>query len=346
LKVVYSDRHRRHDATSELKDGAFIPSREQPSRIEQIRAHLEAERFGELIEPHADPTSIIARIHSSDYVAFLQSVWAQWAAFKQSADPGDAFPFALPARHDSACRRPSSISGQLGYYATDIGSPITAGTWEAAFTGAACALSAQKRVSAGERAVFSLSRPPGHHAYADAYGGYCFLNNAALAAEGFRVDGASRVAIIDVDYHHGNGTQSIFYDRADVLFVSIHADPDFEFPYFSGRGDQTGAGPGEGANRNFPLPAGADWTAYDAALEDACHAIRAFSPDALVISLGADTYRGDPLSTFLLETEDIARIGRKLGALGVASAIVMEGGYAVDALGRNVHAALTGFLEA
>lgn len=345
LKVVYSREHEKHAARAELKDGAFIPARETPSRAHTIKACLEARHFGDFCAPHAEPRAAIAAIHAPDYLEFLENLWPRWCAFKQSSDPGDAFPFVFPARTETRPHRPASLGGQLGYYSFDIGSPFTAGAFDAAFSGAACALSAQQHVTAGAPAAFSLSRPPGHHAYADAYGGYCFLNNAAIAAQGFLADGASRVAILDVDYHHGNGTQAIFYDRADVLFISIHADPAFEYPYFAGAKDEIGSGAGEGANVNLPLPQGTGWDAYGEALEEACRILTAFGPDGFVLSLGADIYRGDPLSTFDLDSGDFTRLGRRLGRLRLPTAILLEGGYAVEELGTNIHNALAGFLD-
>lgn len=206
------------------------------------------------------------------------------------------------------------------------------------------ALSGARVVLEGkERAVFSLCRPPGHHAGTDFYGGYCFVNNAAIAAQYLRDNGAARVAILDVDYHHGNGTQAIFYDRADVSYVSIHADPSTDFPYFLGYADETGAGAGEGYNHNLPLPRGTGWEVYQEALEAALGTVAALRPDALVVSLGVDTFDGDPLSGFRLTTSDLARLGQRIAAAGLPSLLVFEGGYALDALGANVVSFLTGY---
>jgi acetoin utilization deacetylase AcuC-like enzyme len=195
----------------------------------------------------------------------------------------------------------------------------------------------------GERTVFALCRPPGHHAGADYVGGYCYLNNAAIAAEAALAAGRSRVAILDIDYHHGNGTQDIFWARGDVLFVSIHADPSTDYPFFWGYADEVGEGEGEGATFNLPLPRGTRMPQFAAALDAALDRVAHFAPDLLICSYGADTFAGDPISHFSIETRDYQEIGRRIAALNLPTLIVMEGGYAVDALGENVASFLTGF---
>ena len=205
------------------------------------------------------------------------------------------------------------------------------------------ALTGQALVAGGKRAAFALCRPPGHHAAADVYGGFCFLNNAAIAAQAWRDDGAGKVAILDVDYHHGNGTQSIFYKRADVFFASLHGRPAQEFPFFLGYEDETGTGAGEGCNRNYPLPWGSGWAPWRDALEDSCRRIEAYTPDALVISLGVDTFKDDPISRFTLESANYLELGARIAALGRPTLFVMEGGYAVEEIGVNAVNVLTGF---
>jgi acetoin utilization deacetylase AcuC-like enzyme len=225
----------------------------------------------------------------------------------------------------------------------DSGTPLTAGTWTAAKTGADCAVNAAHALRLGERGAFVLSRPPGHHAGADFFGGYCFLNNAALAAQHLLDDGARKVAIIDIDYHHGNGTQSIFYGRDDVLFISIHADPRSEYPFYLGHADERGEGAGLGYNMNLPLPAGTSSKAWFAALETACIRLGSFAPDALVVSLGVDTFAGDPLSRFALQSADYLKVGERLAYLNLPTAFIFEGGYAVKELGTNVVNVLEGY---
>ncbi|MBC8055659.1 MAG: histone deacetylase family protein, partial [Rhizobiales bacterium] len=193
------------------------------------------------------------------------------------------------------------------------------------------------------RSAFALSRPPGHHAGADFFGGYCFLNNAALAAQALRDGGAERVAVLDVDYHHGNGTQSIFCDRADVLTVSIHGDPLTEYPFYLGHADERGIGAGAGFNLNLPLPRGTGFARWREALRVGLDAIRAFGADALVVSLGVDTFEGDPISGFALRTDDYLEIGRSIAAARLPTVFVFEGGYAVAEVGVNTVNVLEGF---
>jgi acetoin utilization deacetylase AcuC-like enzyme len=231
----------------------------------------------------------------------------------------------------------------MGLFSFDAGSPLTSGTWVAARAGADCALSAAQAVANGERAAFALSRPPGHHAGADFFGGYCFLNNAALAAQHLRGAGMERVAVLDVDYHHGNGTQAIFYDRPDVFFASIHGDPRTEYPFFLGYADETGTKAGDGANLNLPLPRGTDYSHWSDALEVALAAIARFGAEALVVSLGVDTFAGDPISGFTLQSDDYLRMGERLAAVGLPTVLVFEGGYAVKEVGVNAVNVLQAF---
>jgi acetoin utilization deacetylase AcuC-like enzyme len=223
---------------------------------------------------------------------------------------------------------------------SDLSAPIVQGTFAAARAAADCALSAAQAVAGGDRAAFALCRPPGHHAGRSNCAGYCYLNNAAIAANW--LSAAGRAALLDVDYHAGNGTQDIFYERGDVLTISIHADPAFEYPYFSGYADERGAGAGSGMHQNLPLPAGTDDAAYLVALETALEALRGFGPEFLVVSAGMDIYRADPLGKIRVSSEGIAEIGRRIAALRLPTVIVMEGGYNNDALGGNV----VGFLSA
>jgi acetoin utilization deacetylase AcuC-like enzyme len=219
------------------------------------------------------------------------------------------------------------------------------GTWEAAFAAARCALTAAACVAQGARSAYALCRPPGHHAARATYGGYCFLNNAALAAQHLRDLGCRRVAVLDLDAHHGNGTQEIFWERPDVLFVSIHGTPETEYPYFLGHADERGAGAGEGYTRNLPLPRDATWEQYGPALDAALDAVARFGPDALVVSLGVDTFEGDPIGPLALRGEHFPIMGRRLAALRLPTVIVQEGGYAVAEIGVNVVGLLGGLEE-
>jgi acetoin utilization deacetylase AcuC-like enzyme len=198
-------------------------------------------------------------------------------------------------------------------------------------------------MSKGVNEAFALCRPPGHHAASDMYGGYCFINNAAVAAQAFIDQGAGRVAILDVDFHHGNGTQAIFYDRPDVMFLSLHGDPKDAFPYFLGYADESGSGNGEGFNFNFPMGPDTSFTSWSSALDDACKKIANFGPDALVISLGVDTFEHDPISFFKLSSDDFKRYGATIAKLKLPTLFIMEGGYAVEEIGINTVNVLQGY---
>ncbi|HMR31940.1 MAG TPA: histone deacetylase family protein [Geminicoccaceae bacterium] len=339
MLTIYSDDHRLQDGKAELTDGKLVPCFEMPRRADMILARIREVGLGSVDPPEEFGTGPIARVHAADFLAFLEGAWEQWRA---SGREHDALPLCWPSRTFRQVR-PDRIDGQLSYYSFDAGTPITAGTWQAARAAAQVALTAARRVAGGEPAAFALCRPPGHHAAADLYGGYCFLNNAAIAAQALRDGGAARVAVLDVDYHHGNGTQAIFYDRADVLFLSLHSDPRAEFPYFLGYADETGEGPGLGANINYPLPHGTDYAAWSEALDDACRRIAEWKADALVISLGVDTFDGDPISRFRLQSPDFITCGARLAGLKLPAVFVMEGGYAVEAIGINTVNVLSGF---
>jgi acetoin utilization deacetylase AcuC-like enzyme len=332
MRIVFDPRQSAHAPALELMNGAFVPFAETPARAEAILAAL-----GPAEAPIDHGEAPLRAVHDEAYLAFLWSAHQDWRA---AGRQGDASGYAWPVVR----RRPLAldrIDARLGAYSFDASSPIAAGTWEGAYWSAQSALTALGHVLAGERAAFALCRPPGHHAGRDYLGGYCYLNNAAIAAEAAAAAGR-RVAILDVDYHHGNGTQDIFYGRGDLLFVSIHADPRTDYPYYWGHADETGEGEGEGATLNLPLPRGTDLAAYLPALDTALARIAAFAPDLLVLSFGADTYIGDPISHFRLETRDYALLGRRIAGLGLPALTVMEGGYAVDALGANAAAFLEG----
>ncbi len=332
---IYFDPAQRHHAPAvELWNGGFVPFAESVARADGILAAI-----GPARPPSDHGLAPILAVHSAEYVTFLQSAHRDWAA---AGRPGDAMPYVFPVVGRRALRL-DRIDGRLGRFAMDASTPIAAGTWEAAEAGAQVALSALAPLLAGEvRASFALCRPPGHHAGTDYCGGYCYLNNAAIAAAA-AIAAGRRVAILDIDYHHGNGTQDIFYARANPLFVSIHADPRSDYPFYWGHADETGTSDGAGATRNLPLPQGTQLAAYRAALAQALAGIAAFAPDLPVISFGADTFAGDPISHFALQTADFGVIASDIAALGLPTLIVMEGGYAVDALGANVAAFLGGF---
>jgi acetoin utilization deacetylase AcuC-like enzyme len=319
-----------------------VPPFECPERAAFVLERVRQVGLGEIVAPERHGLEPVLRVHDAGFVAFLEGAAREWAA---AGHRGEAMPETWPARRMTP-RRPSRISGQLGYYAMSAETSITPGTWEAARAAVDVALTAAARLASGARASFALCRPPGHHAARDLFGGYCFLNNAAIAAQRLRDGGAARVAVLDVDFHHGNGTQDVFWERPDVLFVSLHGDPAEAFPYFSGYAEETGAGAGEGATLNLPLPRGTGFEAWRGALAVGLERLRAFRPDALVVSLGVDTYVGDPISFFRLESPDFATYGRMIGACRVPTLFVLEGGYAVAEIGVNVANVLTGFEDA
>ena len=339
MLTYYSDDHHLHHGRCELIDGQLMPCFEKPQRADHILQRVKERRLGEVRGPADFGRAPIERIHSAAYLDFFENAWARWQA---QGGQGDLLPYTWPAR-TLRQQLPESLHGQLGYYSFDAGAPITAGTWQAAYSAAQVALSAQQEISNGAQSAFALCRPPGHHAASEVMGGYCYLNNAAIAAQAFLDQGRARVAVLDVDYHHGNGTQSIFYSRDDVVVTSIHGDPAAEFPFFLGYADECGAGAGEGCNHNYPLPAGSDWAAWSAALEQACQRITESAAEVLVVSLGVDTFKDDPISRFKLDSPDYLRMGQRIAALGLPTLFVMEGGYAVEAIGVNAVNVLEGF---
>ena len=340
MLTVYSDDHRLQHGAAELDGGKLVPCYEMPRRADLVLERLRAVALGEVIAPEDFGLAPILQVHDAGFVEFLRTAWQQWTASGRTID---ALPFTWAGRGMRGDRVPEAIDGKLGYYSFDAGTPITAGTWQASSSAVNVAVTAQRRVEGGARGAFALCRPPGHHAAADYYGGYCFLNNAAIAAQAFRDRGAGRVAILDIDYHHGNGTQSIFYRRDDVFFASLHGHPLDEYPYFLGYEDEVGEGPGEGCNANFPLRWDTGFERWAEALEEACRRIARYGPEALVVSLGVDTYKDDPISRFTLEQENYPAIGRRIAGLGLPTLFVMEGGYAVEEIGINAVGVLTGF---
>jgi len=341
--TFYNELHAQHRGRHEFFRGALVPCFEKPERADSVLAELGRRGLGRIVTPQGVPLMSLERIHTPRYLHFLRTAWSEWLALDPANAGRDAFPSVWPVRSLRHDVEPDNFTARMGLYSMDSGTPLTAGTWTAAKTGADCAVNAAHALRLGERGAFVLSRPPGHHAGKDFFGGYCFLNNAALAAQHMLDDGARKVAILDIDYHHGNGTQSIFYDRSDVLFVSIHADPRSEYPFYLGHADERGDGAGHGFNMNLPLPQDSSAKAWFAALETACIRLGSFGADALVVSLGVDTFAGDPLSRFALQSADYLKIGERLAYLNVPTAFIFEGGYAVKELGVNVVNVLEGF---
>jgi acetoin utilization deacetylase AcuC-like enzyme len=336
MLTIHTDAHRLHHGSRELTAQGMVACFEMPRRVEMIRARIDEVGLGPVEGPTEHGLDAVLRVHDEGFVSFLSTVADEWAAAGRT---GDAIPYTWRYPRTSG-RIPTGLDGRLGHYSLDVGIPVTPTTWTAVRASVDVALTGVDRLLAGEPAVFSLCRPPGHHAGRDHMGGYCFLNNAAIAAEVLSDRG--RVAVLDIDYHHGNGTQDIFYERGDVLFASIHGHPDDEYPYFTGYEDEVGAGSGAGANLNRPLALGSGIGPFTEALDDLLGAIRRFEPAHLVVSLGLDTFREDPISYFTLDTDDYPGVGRAIAALGLPTLYVMEGGYAVDALGVNTVNVLSG----
>jgi acetoin utilization deacetylase AcuC-like enzyme len=337
LLIFTSDIHRQHHS-AELDGGQLIPSWECPERIDVTLAALVKNH--QIRPPDVLDATILERVHSPEYLDFMATAWSQWIDSGRTAQTamGFCWPSRLPSHEP-----PTSIDGALGYYSMGADCGITEGTWAAALASAAIAQSATTAVLHGEQAALGLCRPPGHHATSDQFGGYCYLNNAAIAAQELRHSGVPRVGILDIDYHHGNGTQQIFYERDDVAFCSIHADPTTEFPFFSGHAEERGDGSGAGFTTNCPLPPGTDFDSWSEALEHCADQLVAHKVETLVVSLGVDTFVEDPISSFKLTTPDFHKIGYRLADIGLPTVFILEGGYAVGAMGSNVAAVLDGF---
>jgi acetoin utilization deacetylase AcuC-like enzyme len=348
MKIFHNALHQLHQGKQEMFRGKLVDCHEVPDRLEYVLAELGRRKLGKLSEP-TDKLSLKAAleaVHTQEYLSFLAHAWDQWVQLDASNAQRDALPSVWPLAQPHAFRTdrpPVNFAARLGQYAFDSGTPLTQGSWAAAQQGAACALAAAEAILQGERAAFALTRPPGHHAGPAFMGGYCFLNNAAIAAQALRDGGAQRVAVLDIDYHHGNGTQTCFYERADVLTLSLHGDPRTEYPFFLGHADERGAGLGEGFNLNLPLARGSDFDTWRDALEIALAAVRRFGADALVVPLGVDTFEGDPISGFRLKTPDYLHVGQALARLALPTVLTFEGGYAVQQVGENVANVLEGF---
>ena len=347
MKIFHNTRHAEHAGRQEMFRGRLVDCHEVPQRLQHVLDELARRPVGTLAQPAADLPldAAMRRVHRADYLDFLASAWSDWIAM----DPGnavlDALPSVWPLAQPHAFRTdapPLNFAARLGQYAFDSGTPLMAGSWAAAREGAACALAAAQAVLAGERAAMALTRPPGHHAGPAFMGGYCFINNGAVAAQALRDGGLQRVAVLDVDYHHGNGTQTIFYERSDVFTVSIHGDPRTEYPFFLGHADERGAASGEGFNLNRPLPRGTGFEDWFATLQNALQAVADFAPQALVVPLGLDTFEGDPISGFKLRSADYLQLGRAIAQLGLPTVLTFEGGYAVAEVGVNTVNVLEG----
>jgi acetoin utilization deacetylase AcuC-like enzyme len=337
MLTFYSDFQAGHAPLRELNNGEWMDFAESPLRLASIHQSI-----GNGLAPTDHGMAAIEAVHDADYLRFLKTAHDEWLAAGRN---GDAIGYAFPVVRRRKLS-PTRIDAKLGVYGFDAASPIASGTWDAAYWGAQSALSALEAVQSGDAPqAFALCRPPGHHSGRDYFGGYCYLNNAAIIARKAQSEGLGPVAVLDVDYHHGNGTQDIFYEDGDVFFASIHADPLSDYPYFWGHADETGEKDGEGATLNAPLARGTTWAQYEPALDRLLEAITRFGTRFLIVSYGADTFERDPISSFRMTTGDMNRIGARIASLSLPSVTVMEGGYCVEALGQNVEAFLNGLKD-
>ncbi|EKD59485.1 MAG: hypothetical protein ACD_54C01324G0003 [uncultured bacterium] len=332
--TVFDEAQRAHDPKMFLSSGAPRPSPEQPARIDALLAAVRR-MGGPMIEPPDTGIEPIRAVHPQRYLTFLQGIYQRWTRIEGAST--EVIPNIHPANRSDGY--PKSAVGQAGFHMTDTSCPISGQTWAAAYASAQTAIHAADLVLGGEHAVYALCRPPGHHAFAELAGGFCYLNNSGIAAQRLR-DAGKRVAILDVDLHHGNGTQGMFYARGDVLTVSIHADPERFYPFFWGYAGETGEGEGLGANLNLPLPRGTGDAGFLAALSEAIEKIQSWGADSLVLALGLDAFEGDPFAGLGVTTSGFATIGRAVQAMGLPTVIVQEGGYLCPELGDNLAAVL------
>jgi len=341
MKVFIEDECLLHAPKAYVADGSVRAWPESPERIFAIRGALAESGAFEFLEAEAEALQAVGNIHDAGYLEFLRTIYAAWTA---EVGEVEVMPDTMvPPGRRGVLRRPTNAVAQTGYYCFDLAAPIETHTWTAAGAAARCAVSAAEAVRGGAAAAYALGRPPGHHAGRDYCGGFCYLNNAAIAAEQLRLTGAGRVAILDVDYHHGNGTQDIFYGRKDVLFVSLHADPNTQYPYFWGHAEESGEGEGEGYTVNFPLARRTGEAEWFLTLAQALMHVQMFGPDALVVSLGVDTAMEDGVGDFGLRVESFTQLGQMLRTLKVPTVFVQEGGYNLKQIGECVRNALSGF---
>ena len=337
MKIIYSEKHAAHDPQTFFVRGTKQRSAEQPERATRLLAAATAARH-EVLGPKAYGNAPASTVHTPQYLDFLQTIAHEWAKLPNAS--AEVVPNVHPARY--AATYPRALAGRAGWHQADLACPIGPGTWDAALAASEVAATAVDLVLAGERQAYALCRPPGHHAYADMTGGFCYLNNTAIAAQHLR-QAHDRVAVLDVDVHHGNGTQGIFYARGDVLTVSIHADPADYYPYFWGNAHETGEGKGQGFNLNLPQPLGSPDAPWLAAGDKALARIAEFAPTALVVALGLDASESDPLQGLKITGAGFHAMAQKITSLGLPTVLVQEGGYLSDDLGQNLVQFLSGF---
>lgn len=327
IPMTVNDRHDIHH----VRERGYV---ESPVRIRAILDQLEPAGLVRRIQVRNHPMSRIEAVHDKAFVAYLRRACAE------TPEGVSVYPYVFPIRN--ATRPPRDLSVRAGYYAIDTFTPINRNAYIAARRAVDCTLTAADQILGGERLAYALVRPPGHHAEQRTFGGFCYFNNAAVAAEAMSAQG--RVAMLDIDYHHGNGQQDIFYQRSDVFTVSIHGSPDYAYPYFTGFADERGDGPGEGFNLNVPLPEVQNGRQYAGALKRTLREIETFDPMFLIVSLGLDTAKGDPTGTWSLSGKDMEHNGRMIGELGIPTLVVQEGGYRTRTLGMNARSFFHGLM--
>jgi acetoin utilization deacetylase AcuC-like enzyme len=355
MPVVWSEQHRLHEPGGEVWVGIRTPGTELPERAERIRAELEARTGSRIVAAQPHPDDAVLAVHEPELLEYLATAWRDWQASGLTSDPGQdrVVPYVFPhpgllaGVEPSAPRLPASPAARAGRFAYDTMTLIGPGTWEAARGAVDAALTAADLVAAGAPAAYACCRPPGHHATRTSFGGSCYLNNAAAAAAALQRATGERVGVIDIDAHHGNGTQSIFYAEPSVLTASVHVDPGAGwFPHFLGFAGEQGAGAGAGSNRNVPLPPGTTDGPWVEAISGLASWIDGAGVAALVVALGVDAATGDPESPLQVSEPAFHAAGRVLGMLGLPTVVVQEGGYETATIGPLVSAALEGIESA
>jgi acetoin utilization deacetylase AcuC-like enzyme len=341
MKVFWHDAQLKHAPKFFLARGEVRENFEIPARAEALLASCRTMGL-DIVTPAAVDRTALLTVHDPAYLDFVRDAFAAWSTLPGTGAEVVANSHPSPEMLANGAQMPEHIVGQAGWFTADAACPIGPHTWESALWAAACALAAAEEAAVG-RSAYALARPPGHHTFRARAGGHCYVNNAALAAERLRALGAGRVAVLDIDSHHGNGTQSIFWDRADVLFVSLHGDPNRYYPWFTGHAGERGRGAGDGCNLNFPLPIGSGDAEWLDALACGLSAICEFRPDALVVSLGFDASEHEPLKALSVTEDGFARAGERVGELRLPAAIIQEGGYNVSLLGVLLQRFLNGF---
>jgi len=341
MRVFWDEAQLQHAPRFFLQRGQVRQNYEVPGRARALLAGV-AELGLRTEQPPRASEAALGIVHDPAYLDFLRTAHGDWSALPEAGPEVVANVHPAPEMLANGARPGSAVIGRTGWFTADAACPIGPGTWDACLAAASCALAAAEEAAAG-RTAYALARPPGHHAYPARAGGHCYLNNAALAAEQLRRRGVARVAVLDIDSHHGNGTQGAFWDRGDVLFVSVHGDPEGYYPWYVGHAEERGGGAGLGRNLNLPLPRGSADDVWLGALDTGLAAIRDFGAEALVVSLGFDASAQEPLNYLAVSEEGFARAGERIAALRLPAAIVQEGGYNIDMLGRLLPRFISGF---